>query len=340
MPRTVRIAVVAPETYRGDDEWRNASQAVDYIAEAASGGARLVLFPEGYPGPTTGPMSGSGNRASSPLEFVRQAAAQHRTFVACGQLDETQPDGSYYLSHKLIGPNGEVIFDYRRCQPTPPALNAFLYGGRRHVLPGNRIEIAKTSLGTIGMVICSELKVPELARIQMLRGAEILLVPVGGGGLSERTVRLADGRDVPVQQAKMNLWTCIAQARATENMIYVALTANAGDKASLWGSCVASPEQILARSEGPGVVYADLDLERLTYLRGRSWRDEDYRDAAARTPILTDPGQQRDRRPELYKELVAPQVDAFDYHYSQRGLDHWREFDGIAVADGDEAHER
>ena len=53
---TVRVAVVQPPSFAGAEEHRNAAQACAFVDEAADGGAGYVVFPEGYPGPYSGPM--------------------------------------------------------------------------------------------------------------------------------------------------------------------------------------------------------------------------------------------------------------------------------------------
>ena len=47
----MRIALVQPASGSGQEEPRNAEQALQWLQEAADAGAELVVFPEGYPGP-------------------------------------------------------------------------------------------------------------------------------------------------------------------------------------------------------------------------------------------------------------------------------------------------
>lgn len=330
----VRIAAVAPGAFRGQDEYRNAAQAVAYVDEAVQQGARLVVFPEGYPGPCNGPMD-SGNRLTrTPLEMLREAGRRHRVYIACGDLEETGflPD-TYYLCQKLISPDGEILANYRRCQPTPPATNAYLYSGRRHVLPGDEFAVVETELGRLGLIICSEIFVPELARVEMLMGAEVLLAPIGGS-FGRAKMSLKVGRDIPHPRAMMSLWKCMAQARAAENLMCVVIAANVWEKESTWGACIASPERVLAESEGAGIAYATLDMEQLRRLRARCRSEEDYADPPVIVPPLVCPGQHRDRRPELYAKLVEPQPDAFDFFYHRKGLERWQEFNRLSQPGG------
>jgi hypothetical protein len=183
-------------------------------------------------------------------------------------------------------------------------------GGRHHVLPGDELMTVDAPFGRIGLLICSELFVPELSRILMLRGADIIVAP-GGGVHSATRTRLQD------------TWRAVARARAAENLVYVVMDQNLFT-GSGGRTCVASPERMLATVDGPGMAYADLDLDRLRVLRSHFYDDEMLSPPASDDDVLwSRPGQSHDRRPELYGELTQPQGDAFDYHYERRGLDTW-----------------
>ena len=330
--KEVKVAAVAPAAFREEEEYRNAAQAVSYLEEAVRSGAQLIVFPEGYPGPCNGPMDSGSKLAVTPIEMMQDAARKHGVYISCGNMEETniQAD-TYYLCHKIIFPSGEIMANYKRCQPTPPALNAYLYYGRKHLVPGDGPMVIDTDIGKLGLIICSEIKVPELARVEMLMGAQVLLDPVGGTHGREKVLRqVGHGNLAP--RAKMNIWKSLAQARATENMMYVVTTANIWETESMWGSCIATPEGLIAEGEGAGIIYGTLDLDRLTYLRSRCWQEYDFEDPPSSDLPVTDPGEHRDRRPELYQMLVEPQADAFNFFYYEDGVETWREFDKQRVA--------
>ena len=330
----IKVAAVAPAAFREEQEYRNAAQAVAYVGEAVRNGANLVVFPEGYPGPSNGPLDSSGRLDITPIETMQQTARDHQIYISCGDIEETgiQPD-TYYLCHKLIRPDGAIVANYKRCQPTPPALNAYLYYGRKHLVPGDGPIVADTDLGKLGLIICSEIKVPELARVEMLMGARVLLDPVGGTHGRAKVLR-QDSHGNLAPRAKMNIWKSLAQARAVENMMYVVTTANIWEKESAWGSCIAGPEGMINEGEGSGIIYGSLDMERLEYLRSRCWQEEDFQDPVSDDVPVTDPGEHRDRRPELYQKLVEPQFDAFNFFYHEDGVETWRDFDKDRVVRG------
>src|SRR3954452_22890864 len=47
----IKLGLVQPRTWYGDDEPKNVDDAQRYVAQAAALGVDLLLFPENYPGP-------------------------------------------------------------------------------------------------------------------------------------------------------------------------------------------------------------------------------------------------------------------------------------------------
>ena len=307
----VRVAAVQPPSFMGAKEPKNAEQAVRFIDAAADQGAAYVVFPEGYPGPYSGPLENDA------FERVRDAARRRHVWVSAGRLEPAELPDTFHITHKLVDGDGNLRATYRRTQPNHPIFNAYLMGGRHHVLPGDELMTVDAPFGRIGLLICSELFVPELSRILMLRGADIIVAP-GGGVHSKTRTRLQD------------TWRAVARARAAENLVYVVMDQNlftgGGGR-----TCIASPERMLASIDGPGMACADLDLDRLTTLRSHFYDGEMLSPPASEDDVLwSRPGQSHDRRPELYGELTQPQADAFEYHYERRGLDSWpREYEKI-----------
>ncbi len=94
-----RIAVVQPRTYPEEGE-ANIKYAVEYIAQAAGLGARLVCLPETYPGPWTPPLD------YDPLPALGEAARTHGVYVVAGFIEDA-PDqpGRHLDTLALIGPD-------------------------------------------------------------------------------------------------------------------------------------------------------------------------------------------------------------------------------------------
>lgn len=316
MPKTVRIASVQPKSLMGDEEYKNAYNALTYMEEAAKQGAQLICFPEGYPGPYSGPMDSNNMLDSSPIAMVRVKARELGVYVVAGCLEE-EDNGCYKLSEKLIDPKGEIIGNYYRMQPNHPKFNKYLMGGKTDIVPGEEFVIVDTPLGKIGLLICSELFVPELSRIVMLRGADIIVAGGGGRHSSFRT-RLTD------------TWRCVARSRAAENIVYVVVNQNMFLEKGRGRACIAGPEEMLAERDDPGIIFADVDMNRLEYLRTHFYDEEILSPYSSEEEVYKSrPGQNHDRRPEKYGDLVLPQKDAFDYTYMKKGKSYEEEYSKI-----------
>ena len=113
--------------------------AVESVAEAAAGGARLVVFPEafvpGYPA-WMWRLRPGGDRALSEalhrnlmenavdlaadgLKALREAAKQQHVTVVCGihERDGTFSRGTLYNTVVMIGPEGELLNRHRKLMP-------------------------------------------------------------------------------------------------------------------------------------------------------------------------------------------------------------------------------
>lgn len=280
MPRdSYTLAVAQPRTAPAERRAENVARAVELIAEAAGRGADLLLFPEHSPGPFTPAESYDAAPA------MAAAAAEHGVAV-CWSRMERCADGLWRLTVYVVDRSGEQVLRYERSHPAtvPPADT----GG--WVAPGPVLGSFELDGIPMGVVVCSELWIPEPARVLALRGAQILLSPAGGGFTS-----LAPN------------WEMIARVRAIENQCYVALTNNLYGVES-GSAMIAGPEHPLVKAGRAELAVATVDLARLRWLR------EQDDQLGATKPFDSIPGLLRARRPELYGELSQPRDGLFDYH--------------------------
>jgi predicted amidohydrolase len=268
---------VQPRSHTGADEHRNVADALSWMRRASAAGADLVLFPEGYPGPTN-PVNEFD--ALGPLSA---AAAELRLHVVAGAIEDAG-DGAHHVVLRLIDDRGVVAPPYRRTSPHGPYIYRDIDAwGFDYVAADDNPPVYDTRLGRIGLLVCSEVYVPELARSLALRGAETILFPAGGA-INEL----------------LETWRTMVWARAIENLVHTAAVQNLYADGEEGVGLIAAPEGVLARSAGEGLLVADLDSERLAFLRAREERIEFPK------PYRTIPGVLRWRRPELYDALSQP----------------------------------
>jgi len=239
---SVTLAVVQPRTYLGADEERNVDEAVRYIDAAARRGADLVLFPETYPGPWT------AQRLYEPLDRLAAQARASGVWVVASTIEPVPgKPGGFHIVLALLRPDGTLAGKYRRTCPVGP----YIYLGGPFwdfdYTAGDELPVFETPLGTIGLLVCSEVYVPELSRILALKGAELILIPAG---------RVVDFNEN---------WLTLVRARAIENLAITATTMNLIGSEGM--AMIASPERVLAQSTEEGLLVAEIDLERVRALR-------------------------------------------------------------------------
>ena len=276
---TFRMAVVQPRVEADAPEEEKLRAAVEYIGRAGSEGASLVLFPEGFPGPLR--ITSDYDSEPDISEAAREAG-----ITVCWSRVERNRDAWQKVAY-ITGRNGNRLLRYERVHPATGDVHPTLSG--THLLPGESFMTTEVDGVRVGILICSELWVPEVARILALAGAEVILAPAGGG-----FNRVAPN------------WQLVTRARAIENQCYVAMTQHLfGDETG--SAIIAGPEDVCARLSDAGMFMADLDLARVHWLRSTDDSMEEPKQFSSL------PGLLRMRRPETYGELTKPRVDLYNY---------------------------
>ena len=129
--------------------------------------------------------------------------------------------------------------------------------------------VADTPLGRVGLAVCYDLRFPEQFRAMVEQGMTIAVLPAA--------FTAATGKAH---------WETLLRTRAIENQCYVVAAAQGGFHANgretHGDSVIVDPwGEILHRlPHGPGVVWAEFDLERLTQIR-RQFQAFEHRVAVA-----------------------------------------------------------
>ncbi len=281
------VAVAQPHVQAGSPEEAKVTEARELVRLAAAEKARIVAFPEGYPGPLRITSSFDAKEAMV-------SAAMETGCAVCWSRVERCADGRWRLVAYVHDRDGCEVMRYERGHPATGDVHPALSGAA--LAPGAEPSVFRIDGVPMGVVICSELWIPEVARLLAVEGAEVLFAPAGGG----------------FREVAPN-WQVIARARAVENECYLALTQHLfGDEVG--SALIAGPEDLLCARTDAGVLVGSLDLQRVRWLRGHDDSMESPK------PFRALPGLLRARRPELYSRLVGPQEGLYDYSAAER----WR----------------
>jgi len=256
------------------------SRAEKYIDDAADQGANIVVFPENFPGP----WFQSDNY--SPKERMQKKAAQRKVYTIFGDLERMgeEEDAPCYNIFWFVGPDGQVIGKYRRTTPGPPWVYKNGNYWRFNYTVGDELPVFDTEYGKVGILMCSEVYAPELSRVLAVKGAEMIFIPAGKPGAG-----------------MWGTWSTLIKARAHENLAFTGVCRNIFTEDEEGLCVIAGPEGTLLETHKGGIHMAELDMERMRWLRANE-------DKLPYPPAWhTKPGQFFQwRRPELYAELVKP----------------------------------
>lgn len=274
-PRPVRLALVQFEAQLGQVR-ENTERACRMIAEAGAAGADLVLLPElfstGYQLNAIGPVLGDlVESVDGPtVRALQQAARDAGCYVAAGLALTHELTAVPYNSSVFIDREGNLLGTYDKQHLW--ALERFYFRS------GAGGGVFETDFGRVGVMICYDMGFPETARMLALQGCDMLLC------LAAWCEQDMDG------------WYLNGQSRGLENTVYVACVNRYGVEEDLvmpGHSFVSNPRgHVVAELEGEaeGVLYADIDLA----------------DVAAGRMDGRYPPYLRDRRPDLYDDVLLP----------------------------------
>jgi predicted amidohydrolase len=257
-----RIALFQSKT--GIDPAANADALVSAIDKAADGGAAMLFTPE-----MSGLLDRDSKRAAGNivgededrvLRACRDAAREKGIWVHLGSLAIRLADGKVANRGFVIDNQGEVRARYDKIHlfdvdlPTGESWreSAVYAGGREAVV------VDGTPVGRLGLTICYDLRFPAIFERLAEAGADLIAVPAAF--------------TVPTGRAH---WETLLRARAIEAGLFVAAAAQCGtheDGRSTYGhSLVVDPwgDLLLDMGEGNGIEFAEVDLGRISEVRGR-----------------------------------------------------------------------
>jgi len=235
--RKVRLAACNYRPRGGKTTLDNLLQLRPYVAQAAKQSANLLVLgecitsvgtdlshvevAEPVPGPST--------------NYLGRMAKENNLYIVT-TLNE-RVGHLIYNTAVLLGPGGKLVGKYRKICPARGEY-------RKGIAPGRQFPVFNTDIGKIGMMICFDVHMPEVARGLAANGADIIAMPIMGGH------------------------PALARARAIENQIYlVTSTYSVNDdwmQTGVWGL---SGELLVRTTEKDSIVIAEVDLSEQYFWR-------------------------------------------------------------------------
>ena len=272
------------------DQKLNTEIGLRYVREAKTLGADIVLFPEcwitAYAFPdiveTKLPQTEIENHPdfkawydaaldenSKPIKLFQDIAKELSIGIVITGFTKgvKRPQNSAFV----IDRNGAILLKYSKVHTCD-------FGTERMLESGTEFKVCDFDGVKIGIMICYDREYPESARILMLKGAEIILVPNDCGTMKPRLQVLS--------------------TRTYENMVGIAMANPPGENAGC--SCAFSPVHwdhngrsvdntiMIADEMTEGIFLATFDLDELRSYRSKEMMGNTFRKVHAYKELLSD----------------------------------------------------
>jgi predicted amidohydrolase len=272
------------QTKVSEDIDKNLEKTAKLIKEAANKGAEIVCLQELF---ATQYFAQEENKKNFELaeeipgkitNFLTECAKENKITLVAGSLYEKDKE-KYYNTTLVFNANGKITAKYRKIHIPQDEK----YFEQYYFSAGNLGFVqVKTNNTTIAPLICYDQWFPEAARVNTLKGAEILFYPTAIGWFDDLKI----GEPFSAKR-----WENVMCGHASMNGNYVAAVNRVGKEGDLdfWGgSFIADPYgQVIARasSNKEEVLIAEINLNVIKESR-EGWL------------FL------KNRKPQFYDELV------------------------------------
>ncbi|HCY84965.1 MAG TPA: carbon-nitrogen family hydrolase [Desulfobacteraceae bacterium] len=226
----------------------NLATAFLMLDELALKGVALAVLPELFSCGFDNERIGR-HAQNTPEVLARMTRfARDRDMAVAGTLPEAD-GGRVFNTLYFIDRDGEIRGTYRKLHLFP------LTGEHLYYTAGNRAVAVDTSFGRIGLMICYDLRFPELARKLFLDAADVFVVSA----------------QWPTPRA--GHWQALIRARAIENQAFFICSnrTGGGDGELMFPglSTVVGPTgDVLAEAgDTPGVICCDMDMGQVAAFR-------------------------------------------------------------------------
>ena len=235
------------------------------IQQSKADGASLIVFPENFVCFAAGKQRETAERFEEIQQRLEQLAQHYQIWIVAGTLPcPFRPDGSIIQDGRVrtvslcISPERtEARYDKIHLFDVQVSDAVGGYQESRFFEPGTDVVVAKTPFGNIGLMVCYDLRFPELALTLHAQGANILTAPAA----------------FTYTTGEMH-WQLLLQARAMDSQCQILGAAQQGwhgEKRQTWGHAGAtnSRGQILkiTDAEGAQVLTVPFDLDEQSTVR-------------------------------------------------------------------------
>lgn len=158
----------------------NLNRASEMVHKASQRGARMVILPEIFNVPYHPEiMAENAEIFSGPTTaLLSELACQNKVILVGGSIPEKDTDGRIYNTSYTFDQQGSLIGKHRKIHLFDIDLPDQISFKESQVLYGGEsLQIIRHQDLVFAVIICYDIRFPELARLAALEGAQMLIVP-------------------------------------------------------------------------------------------------------------------------------------------------------------------
>ena len=241
-----------------DDKNSNIKKAIEMIESSAKNDADIVILPEMFNCPYDNSKFieyAENQEQSKTLNAISKTAKENNILIVAGSIPELD-NNKIYNSCFIFNDSGEIIGKYRKMHLFDLETPQVKFKESDVLSAGNKISIFESEFTKIGVVICYDMRFPELIRLIALKGVQLVIVP---GNFNMITG--------PAH------WKLLIRSRSVDNQIFMAAASTARNEelsyVSYGHSMITGPwGNIIAKAdENESILYATIDLDEIKKIR-------------------------------------------------------------------------
>ncbi|NEZ46217.1 carbon-nitrogen hydrolase family protein [Clostridium niameyense] len=242
-----------------ENKGENINKAISMIERSVEKEADMIVLPEMFNCPYDNKyfrhyaekINLKGDNRGETVQALVKAARDNKVYIIGGSIPEIDTEGRIYNTSIVINKQGEILDVHRKIHLFDIDVKGKIVFKESDVLTsGNTPTVVSTSLGEIGVMICYDIRFPELSRIMVEKGAKIIFTPAA--------FNMTTGP---------SHWETLFKCRALDNQVYMVgvspARCNNSSYVAYGNSLVASPwGEIVGRlDEKEGILFQNIDLK-------------------------------------------------------------------------------
>lgn len=252
----INIALIQMRTR--DIKEKNLLAAEGFVRKASEGGADFAVLPEMFicPYKTDSFPAFSEPMGGPAFNTLSKIAKDNGIYLVAGSVPESD-HGRVYNTSYVFDRSGSLIGKHRKVHLFDINVEGGQYFKESDTLsPGDSVTVFDTEFGRMGLMICYDIRFPEMTGLMSDMGAKIIFVP----GAFNMTTGPAH-------------WELLFRTRALDGQVYMAGVSPARDKDGVYvsygNSIVTSPwgDVVERLDEKEGLRIVSIDPEKTEKVR-------------------------------------------------------------------------